>query len=122
MRELHITPVLNGFVVKVGCQTVVFRSRLELAEAITGYYANPGEFEARFIKDACNAKFVWGQPVAGVAENQRPARWEDVNRDLQEAAAREREHARREQQQRVGQGSEGGGALPLSDAPFEYRP
>lgn len=26
MREIRITPVMNGFVVNVGCQTVVFNS------------------------------------------------------------------------------------------------
>jgi hypothetical protein len=61
VRELHITPVLNGFVVKVGCQTVVFRDVESLGEAITKYYHNPKLIEENYIKFAVNK--MMGNPA-----------------------------------------------------------
>lgn len=38
---ITIRPVLNGFVVDLGCQSVVYRTAAEVGEAVTAYYANP---------------------------------------------------------------------------------
>lgn len=54
IREITITPVLNGFVCKVGCQTVVFTSVDELALNIEKYYNNPEEMEKQFLAKAVN--------------------------------------------------------------------
>jgi len=54
IREITIKPVLNGFVCKVGCQTVVFNSARELAENIERYYKNPDAVEKDFIAKAVN--------------------------------------------------------------------
>jgi hypothetical protein len=54
IREITITPVLNGFVCKVGCQKVVFESVSEMARNLEAYYKNPEETEKRFIKEAVN--------------------------------------------------------------------
>ena len=54
IREITITPVLNGFVCKVGCQKVVFESISEMARNLEDYYKNPEETEKRFIKEAVN--------------------------------------------------------------------
>lgn len=53
-RSIKIIPVLNGFLVEVGCQAVVAKSTNELASQIQRYYENPASVEAEFIKNAVN--------------------------------------------------------------------
>lgn len=53
-KELLITPVLNGFVVRVGCQQVVFKDAAELGANITKYYTNPRDTEHSFLKNKVN--------------------------------------------------------------------
>jgi hypothetical protein len=53
-REIIITPVLNGFICKVGCQQVVFESVATLVQNLEAYLKDPNTTEARFIRDAVN--------------------------------------------------------------------
>jgi len=53
-REIKITPALNGFVCKVGCQTVVFVSISEMVRNIEAYYKNPEALEKEFVAKAVN--------------------------------------------------------------------
>ncbi len=53
-REITITPVLNGFVCKVGCQKVVFESISEMVRNLEAYYKNPDATEKKFIAEAVN--------------------------------------------------------------------
>ena len=54
IREISITPVLNGFICKVGCQRVVFESVATLVQNLEAYLKDPNATEARFIRDAVN--------------------------------------------------------------------
>lgn len=54
MHVLKITPVLNGWVVQCGCQTVVFTSLLVMTGEIQRYFQNPVEVEAEYLKKALN--------------------------------------------------------------------
>lgn len=54
IRQIRITPVLNGFVVSVGCQEVVFESRGKLLEELHNYLNDPGEVEKAYIRQAVN--------------------------------------------------------------------
>lgn len=54
IREIHIKPVLNGFVVLVGCQTVVIDSVAKLAAEIGSYYTNPQAVEEKYKLSAIN--------------------------------------------------------------------
>ena len=54
IREITITPVLNGFVCKVGCQKVVFQSVTDLVRAIERYYQKPEATEKEFLAEAVN--------------------------------------------------------------------
>ena len=54
IREITITPVLNGFVCKVGCQKVVFQSVVDLSRAVQRYYENPEKTEQEFLAEAVN--------------------------------------------------------------------
>lgn len=54
IREITIKPVLNGFVCKVGCQTVVFGDTETLSRQIKAYYDNPDATEKTYIANAVN--------------------------------------------------------------------
>ena len=43
IRELIITPVLNGFVVRVGCQQLVYVDREKLVRDLNEYQAPQGD-------------------------------------------------------------------------------
>jgi hypothetical protein len=51
-REVRINAVLNGFSVKVGCQTLVFNSIEDLLRALQSYLFNPTETEKTFLSTA----------------------------------------------------------------------
>lgn len=53
-RTITIQPVLNGFLVKVDCQCVVFTTVDELTRAIGRYYTNPTKVEEEYVAGALN--------------------------------------------------------------------
>lgn len=53
-RNINIEPVLNGFVVHVGCQRVVITSVDELSHKIGAYYRNPTAMEEAYLKSKVN--------------------------------------------------------------------
>ena len=54
VRDIHIKPVLNGFVCTVGCQTVVVNSIDALVDGIRDYYRSPEATEKKWISCALN--------------------------------------------------------------------
>lgn len=66
MREITIRPVLNGFVVSVGCQKLVFPTMGELTCALIDYQRDPDATEKKFIAEAVNKTMNDGPaPSAG---------------------------------------------------------
>ena len=63
IRDITIHAVLNGFEVKVGCQTVVFTDITEMLKEIKRYLKNPETVEKEYLEKALNAKHV----VPGIA-------------------------------------------------------
>ncbi len=55
MYEVRITSVLNGFVCKIGCQTVVFNSIETMLDELGKYLVNPSEMEKRYVKSSLNS-------------------------------------------------------------------
>lgn len=53
-REITIRPVLNGYSVKVGCQTLVFETAATLLKELKAYFAQPKATEDRYRKTAIN--------------------------------------------------------------------
>lgn len=75
-RSIIIEPVLNGFVLQVGCQRVVVKNVGELSGEIARYYSNPAETEKDYIEKRINNTIdgpaqVAGRPIlrAAVDEN-----------------------------------------------------
>ena len=54
MRSIRVNPVLNGFVVEVGCQTLVFNKIEDVAENLIAYQKAPDGMEKKFAADAVN--------------------------------------------------------------------
>lgn len=59
-RPIKITPVLNGFICQVGCQTVVFSKREDLLVCLRDYLTNPDEYEKYFIEKAIHKAMLEG--------------------------------------------------------------
>lgn len=55
IRELHIKAVLNGYIVNVGCQTVVFNSPADMLKDLGNYLDKPWDVEQRYTTTALNA-------------------------------------------------------------------
>ncbi len=55
MYEVRITGVLNGFVCKIGCQTVVFDNIETMLAELGKYLRNPSEMEKRYVKSSLNS-------------------------------------------------------------------
>ncbi len=53
-REITILPALNGYICRVGCQTVVFQDRIQLLVELGKYLEKPEETEKRYLTDAVN--------------------------------------------------------------------
>lgn len=62
-RTIVIEPVLNGFVIQVGCQRVVVKNVGELSGEIARYYANPELTEKSYIQNAVNKTMDSPVPV-----------------------------------------------------------
>jgi hypothetical protein len=56
-RAITITPVLNGFLIAVGCQQVVFTDKQSMLAQLSEYYDNPDQVEKRFIERGINKTF-----------------------------------------------------------------
>lgn len=62
IREIQIRAALNGFVVNVGCQTLVFTSKSDLLSQLTEYLNNPKDTEKNFVATACNREHTMSEP------------------------------------------------------------
>jgi hypothetical protein len=53
-RPITINAVLNGWIVTVGCQTVVYQDRNQLVTDLDAYMRDPDATEARFLHTSVN--------------------------------------------------------------------
>lgn len=79
MREFTVSPVLNGFVVSIGCKTVVFTSNGALETAIHDYITAPEETTERFLRhslhsntDVLEPEHITSIRGAGISGNPSP--------------------------------------------------
>jgi Fe-S-cluster formation regulator IscX/YfhJ len=59
-RPVQIAAVLNGWIVSVGCQTVVYQDRSQLITDLDQYLRDPDSTEKRFLETAINHNIVTG--------------------------------------------------------------
>lgn len=62
IREITIKAVLNGFVVTVGCQTLVFQSPDALATELLHYLIDPDRTEDYYLDHSVNVGKLGLQP------------------------------------------------------------
>lgn len=67
MQQVKINPVTNGYLVQVGCKTVVFENRENMLSELRRYLTDPDEVMKEYIekeKEFC--------PMSNVNEVERP--------------------------------------------------
>lgn len=67
-KDIRIVTVLNGWLVHVGCQTIVFTSLLDMLNAIRDYLQAPKETQEKYLKESVNSEFFSDEPLRLVAE------------------------------------------------------
>lgn len=50
VQEIKIQKVLNGFVLKVGCQAIVFEQKNQMLSELARYYDNPQAVEKEYME------------------------------------------------------------------------
>ena len=58
MKKIVITPVLNGFKARVGCQEVLFTSIEKLCEELARYQNDPVRIEKEYLENALKKKLT----------------------------------------------------------------
>lgn len=58
LREIKIDPVLNGWIVEVGCQRVVFTDKQVMLGELSQYLADPHAVVKRYLANAANQSQV----------------------------------------------------------------
>lgn len=54
IHNITIKPALNGYIVDVGCKTLVFESQDKLVRELDAYLKNPMEVAEHYLKTAIN--------------------------------------------------------------------
>jgi len=67
IRHIEIDACLNGFIVRCGCQTLVYTSVQQATEEIAAYLANPDETEKRILANGINRKHTYDNVVPAPA-------------------------------------------------------
>jgi hypothetical protein len=62
MKNITITPVLNGWRVLCGCQEVVFDDRTKLVKELDEYLRDPEAVEKRYLTTAVNRAYTNAVP------------------------------------------------------------
>jgi hypothetical protein len=74
-RAVKIVPVINGYIVEVGCKSVVFGNAAEMTSALTQYFSSddPERYEKNFVEvfDKGLLNEPPAQPVADALRMQR---------------------------------------------------
>jgi len=63
MRDVKITAVLNGWIAKVGCQTLVYINKEDLIWDLGEYMDDPKAKEKEILKEAVNKYLVADMPT-----------------------------------------------------------
>jgi len=55
IREITIKAILNGYIVQIGCQTLVFNDLNTMMLEISRYFENPEKTEKFYLETSINA-------------------------------------------------------------------
>ncbi len=79
MREVRIEPVLNGWIVRVGCASVVAMSKEAMLSEIGRYIDDPEAVEKEYAANAVNQGTY--QPDGGAVPQSEPSMQEESRPD-----------------------------------------
>lgn len=89
IRDIKIHPVLNGFVVTVGCQALAFESGTKLLEELHRYLTDSDNVERIYREKALNRWILESAPVEACPPPTRNiVSQNDCGRPLTEASSR----------------------------------
>jgi hypothetical protein len=90
IRDIAIHAVLNGFVVTVGCQTLVYESRTKLMAELGAYLDDPEGVEQRVVREGVNARhtYAMGVAIAPTGSEDMPAACQAVREYVANSDAR----------------------------------
>jgi hypothetical protein len=57
LRPFEVQPVLNGYIVRIGCKTLIFASIEALVSTIDKYLREPDAVEENYLKNSINSKY-----------------------------------------------------------------
>jgi hypothetical protein len=63
MKDITISPALNGWKVKVGCQEVLFTNRKTMLEEISRYINDPAKVEKEYLSKSKNKNYNFGTDI-----------------------------------------------------------
>ena len=72
-RGMSINPCLNGFIVIVGCQTLVFANLHQVAEALHRYADDPEAEEKLYLQNSLVNTMIGHPPIESEMKADRPA-------------------------------------------------
>lgn len=72
MKDVRITPAINGWVVYVGCEKLVFENKSNMLLEIDNYIAKPREMEKKYLQSRKNELEV-GPTLPEVGELRTPS-------------------------------------------------
>lgn len=78
IRPFTVVPVLNGYIVQVECQQLVFSTRDALLNAIGEYIVNPAAMEKHWLEKSINAGFLPRTPAEEPQEERERVRPPDL--------------------------------------------
>lgn len=67
-RDFQVQTVNNGFIVQVGCQKLVFKTLLELADMLRDYWKDPHGVEKEILSGGLNNGSVTPPPLMTAQE------------------------------------------------------
>lgn len=79
MHSVKIKAVLNGWVVRVGCQKVVFTDLNTLLEELGNYLENPDKTMEEYMKESVNATLVKRNNLTSVGWTHIPFRYPGID-------------------------------------------
>lgn len=63
IRPIYIEPLLNGYLVRVGCSSVAFTDKEKLCRELRDYLDRPVEVEQRYMEQALNKPGPMAEPA-----------------------------------------------------------
>lgn len=62
-RSFKVDVVNNGFIAEIGCQRLVFKTLIDVADALTEYWKDPDSVEKSYMENSIAFVSLWDTAV-----------------------------------------------------------